>query len=260
MRRGGRIMMIFGLLLGIITAVATLFILRTARPETASEDGPPPVELRPVVVAFQAIEPYQPIPADAVGIREWPADAIPTDVVTDVATIAGQLASSRIYPGQILLQPMILDKELEEERLGLGGDAARIIPPGQVAASIPMDTVAGVAGSIRDGDRVDIMASMLIGEELVTQHVAQNVLVLKVGPWSLPGPEGAQSGDGESGIITFVVTPEEALRIKKVKDDSGIIDLALRAVNDEEIRELDAVGDDVIIEELRFRTRRTVAP
>lgn len=254
MRRGGRIMMIFGLVLGIITAVATLILLRTARP-VAPEEVATPVPLQPVVVAFQLIEPYQQIPPDAIGIREWPADAVAalTDVVTDVTTVANKLASSRIYPGQVILAPMLIDKELEEQRLGLGSNPAQIIPEGMVAYSLPIDEISGVGGTIRDGDRVDIMASYQVEEDLAVQLVAQNVLVLKVGSWVDPSADGERADGGSAGVITFIVSPQEALILKKIKDDSAGIDLALRAINDNTIRELDAVGDRFILEELRFR-------
>lgn len=262
MRRGGRIMMIFGLVLGIITAIATLFILRTSRP-VASGEAISTVPLQPVVVAYQPIEPYQPIPADAIGIREWPADTIPPDVVTDTTTIAGKLPTTRIYPGQIILQSMLIDKELEETRLGLGSDPAYIIPKGSVAVSLPIDDVSGVGGAIRDGDRVDVMGTFLInkasniqstGDEMVTQLVVQNALVLKIGAWAATASAGDQPGRSGAAVITLIVTPEEALRLKKTKDDSYAFDLALRAVNDEDVRELEPVGDGVIIDELRFRT------
>ncbi|HBY95172.1 MAG: Flp pilus assembly protein CpaB [Ardenticatenaceae bacterium] len=262
MRRGGRIMMIFGLVLGIITAIATLFILRTSRP-ASGEEAAAAVPLQPVVVAYQPIEPYQPILADAIGIREWPADTLPPDVVTDTTTVAGKLSSTRVYPGQIILQSMLIDKELEEKRLGLGSDPAYIIPKGFVAVSLPIDDVSGVGGAIRDGDRADVMASFQLsklsnigptGEEVVTQLVAQNVLVLKVGTWAPTTGDGSQTGRASVSVITLIVTPDEALRLKKAKDDGLSFDLALRPVNDEDVRELDPVGDQVILDELRFRT------
>lgn len=262
MRRGGRIMMIFGLVLGIITAIATLFILRTSRPVVPDETAMA-VTLQPVVVAFQPIPPYQPIPADAIGIREWPADTVPPDVVTDTTTVVGKLPSTRVYPGQVILQSMLIDKELEEQRLGLGSDPAYIIPKGSVAYSLPIDDVSGVAGAIRDGDRVDVMASFQIpkssnvngtGDEVVTQLVVQNALVLKVGSWVFSGGDGSQRSQSTSSVITLIVTPEEALRLKKTKDDGLSFDLVLRAIDDDELRQLDPVGDQVIIEELRFRT------
>lgn len=264
MRRGGRIMILFGLVLGIITAVVTLVLLRNSQ-ALSSENNAAAVPQVPVLVAFQPVEPYQPIPADAIGVREWPQDAVPPDAITDTSLIADKLPATRIYPGQIILQPMLIDKQLEETRLGLGSDPAYIIPEGQVAVSIPIDDVRGVGGTIRDGDRVDIIAtfdlekySQIIGAsggETISQLILQNILVFKVGPWNLGTDATGQSANqNTTQLVTLILDPQDAIILKKAQYDSIALDLALRAISDTEERQTDPVGDRGVVEDARFRT------
>lgn len=254
MRRSGRLLILLGLILAVITSVATLFMLRS-RPE---EVGTPAVPMASVVVAFQNIEAYVPVPADAIGIKQWPADKIPPDAIQDPADAVGKLTRSPIFPGQILLSAMLIDKETEETRLGLGSDASFIIPAGKVAVAMSVDDISGVAGAIQAGDRVDVMVSMRLTEDTargtinrpVTQFTLQDVEVLRIGPWGIP----TQQQDQRQRTITFLVDRQQAITLKYLRENA-LVDLALRAAGDHEQVTTDAVGEDYMIREFDIRPR-----
>jgi len=83
----------------------------------------------------------------------------------------------------------------------------------------------------------------------VTQLTVQNALVLRVGPWrtgeqpvpeegaegeEAPPEEGTPAASQEPDIITLVVTPQDALVLKFVRENGARIDLALRSAENTE--------------------------
>lgn len=248
MRAGGRILMVFGLVLGIIAAAATFIILQQS--PAAAPEAVEAVPSQRVVVAAQTIEPWQEIPINALVIREYP-DPLPQDAVlaqmpitdeegqTSVGDggqfVAGKISNTRIYPGQVLVTTQLIDKTLEEQRLGLGSTASYIVPEGLVATVLPIDQISSVAGALRSGDRVDIIATVNLGGDpnaetdtsvAVTQFLLQNVEILRVGSWRAADAEEA------GNLVTILVEPQEALEIKFIREETRW-NFVLRAITDE---------------------------
>jgi pilus assembly protein CpaB len=266
MRAGGRILMIFGVVLGMIAAAATFFVLRNS-PVAAEGAETAAVPTQPVIVAFQPIEPWQEIPPDAIGIREYPmplpADAVVdqmqvTDELTGESTtlsgmefVQGKISNTRIYPGQVLVSTQLIDKALEEQRLGVGSTASYIVPDGKVAIAIPVDQLSSVAGALKEGDRVDVMATMLLPDPndpesegiSVTQFFLQKVPVLRVGPWVV-----TDEANPEGGIVTVIVDPQQALELKRIREGARF-DFVLRSITDESDFTTTPVDDQYLIEE-----------
>jgi Flp pilus assembly protein CpaB len=298
MRSGGRILIIFGLLLGLLAAAATLILLRNSSAAQAAGvvEDVPAVEMVQVVVAYQPIEPWQPIPADAIGIREYPAPApdgailesgiqpTASDAEAETASVdaegteempvsgmeyvVGKISNTRIYPGQVIVQSQLIDKDLEEQRLGLGGEASYIIPDGKVAIAIPIDSISSVAGALRSGDQVDIIATVVLetpeeqvpsGEEGgtpeedpdVTQLLLQRVQILRVGAWSLTA-EDQQQGESAGGVVTIIVDPQQALELKHLQTNTQF-QFVLRSITDETEFVTEPVDDDYLIEKFNLQ-------
>jgi Flp pilus assembly protein CpaB len=89
---------------------------------------------------------------------------------------------------------------------------AQRIPPGQVAVTINVDTVRGVAGLIVPGDQVNIMAAAPDGQRFLFQNV--NVLAIGNTPAPQPGDTTATSTPAAGGgLMTFAVPPLAAAKI-----------------------------------------------
>jgi len=247
MRRGGRILIVLGVVLGLLTGGAALFVLQAP--------AAPPVPTKPVVVVVQPIGARVPIVQTAIQTRPWPADAIPAGALTDPTKAVNKLTRMPLLPGQILLEGMILDKEKEEkERKGVGSDASFIVPKGKVAVAFPISLISGVAHALQAGDSVDVMVSLDLTpapepgaktaptKYIVTQILLQDVEVLRVGPWPQPGAAGETRET--ANVVTFLVNRQDALVLKFVRENSLSIDLALRAAGDREI-----VGTEPITQE-----------
>ncbi len=273
MRAGGRILMIFGLILAVIAGVATFLVLqRSNQVEELGGAAPTETETQMVVVAFQTIEPYQEIPIDALEIRPYPnplpaeailAEQTATDELTGEEVIlpgdqfvAGKISNTRIYPGQVIVASQLVDKELEETRLGVGSNAAYIIPDGQMAVVIPANPESTVAGAVRAGDLIDVVVSATVDDEtnpdeeqeVVSQITLQRIQVLRVGFWSAAQAEDDQ-GVGESSVvyITVLVTPQQAVELKTI-EQAATYEISLRSITDEAEFVTEPVDLDYLIE------------
>jgi Flp pilus assembly protein CpaB len=273
MRAGGRILMIFGLILAVIAGVATFLVLqRSDQAEELGGEQTAAPETTTVIVAVQPIEPYQEIPIDAIQVRPYPnpvpADAILEEQATvDELTgeevvlpgtqfVAGKISNTRIYPGQVIVATQLIDKQLEETRLGLGSNAAYIVPDGQVAVIIPASPESTIAGALRAGDQVDIIVSASIedpgdeeGElEVVSQITLQQVQVLRVGFWSAAQADD-NAGVGESNLVylTLLVSPQQAVELKTI-EQAATYEIALRSITDEAEFVTEPVDLDYLIE------------
>ena len=86
------------------------------------------------------------------------------------------------------------------------------IPPGQVAISVQVDQVKGVANLIVPGDQVNLLATAPDGERYLYQNV--NVIAVGATPAPQPGETTASTTPaGGSGLLTFAVPPQAAAKI-----------------------------------------------
>jgi len=141
-----------------------------------------------IVIAVQELPRGFRIPANAVAVRPWPADSAPFNGITNVEDVVNKIARTDIFREQPILSNMLVDdfQNLASELGRVGSDAAAILPNTLVAVAMPIDRLTSVAYAIQDGDRVDVIVSMLfvdVDEEF--QTITPNDLILY-----LEGAEG----------------------------------------------------------------------
>lgn len=149
-----------------------------------------------------------------------PRQYLPADAVTDLATIRGDIAVANLVTGQILEQGLF------EAPSAAISSAAEAVPAGDVAITVSVDAIHGVAGLIHPGDEVDILVQDPVGVE---QFLYQDVRVLAVGtelaPVSNVAATSASSATtvapATSGLITFAVPPRAAARIALAQSDGA---------------------------------------
>lgn len=143
--------------------------------------------------------------------------SVPPSAVTDSSVLGGKVAAATIQSRQF-----ITDASFVAPAEGGGGTlAASIGDKTSVAVTIAFDAARAVANQIAPGDRVDLIAG---GEK--GQYLYRGVKVLAVGTETSANATG---GNGQpsptasaSGLITFEVTPEQALAIVNAGRDGGI--------------------------------------
>ncbi len=255
MRRGGRVLVLLGILLGVLTAGGVYFVLLTAQPQT------PQVKTISVVVAQQNIASRAEIPPEALGKADWPEPYVPPGAFERTADVTGKVALEPIYQGQIILPPMLLDKtKVKETR----SNASYVVPEGKVAVAYPLTALVGVAGAIQTGDTVDLIMTLspggkvmtgtqtiTINEGSVTQFFLQDVLILNLGPW--PGPAGQEKSTvPAASILTFAVTPQDALALKTAREQ-GVIEFVLRRAGDHQPFRTEPVTLAYLIKRFNFQ-------
>ncbi len=118
-----------------------------------------PIKFVDLVIAVQELPRGIIIPPNAVAVRPWPEDAAPINVITSVDDVVGKRARTDIFREQPILTNMVVDDLTGAAHVG--SDAAAVLPEGLRAVSIPIDRLTDIAYAPQDGDRVDLIISML---------------------------------------------------------------------------------------------------
>jgi pilus assembly protein CpaB len=166
--------------------------------------------------------------ADAVNggyiVREnVPRQFRPSEAVNDLSSLQGKQAVASFSVGQVVVSSMFVSPTAAEN--SFSGQ----IPAGDVAITVSVDQVHGVAGLPVPGDRVDILVSVNGNESFMLQ----NVPILAIGQ-STAAAAQANSSDAtttasssSSGLYTFGLRPSDAARIALAQQQDMGIYLAL---------------------------------
>ena len=143
--------------------------------------------------------------------KKVPAEFRPSTAVTNVAVIRDQAAGANLPTGEVVVSGMFQSPD------AIASVASETVPQGDVAISVSVDQVHGVAGLIQPGDKVDILVDLNGNQET---YLFQSVPVLAVGTTLVPAPGTAAAtatqtatATQQSNVITFAVTPAAAARI-----------------------------------------------
>jgi pilus assembly protein CpaB len=121
-------------------------------------------------------------------------------------------------------------------RPGDHGFLAAVLGPGMRAVSVGVDTIAGAAGLIWPGDRVDLILTQVIGDtalpvgrRIAAETILTDVRVIAIDQQLVQGvaPDGS---DGKARTVTMEVTSAEAERVA-VASRIGRLSLAVRSVD-----------------------------
>lgn len=121
------------------------------------EPGEPLPEMVEVVVSIQTVPRGWQLSETELATDLRLASEVGPNVVTDIADAAGRYARTDIFQGETLtFDALITDPTiLGENEFG----PSSLIPPGFVAAAVPMDRLSGVAYGLQAGDSIDILIS-----------------------------------------------------------------------------------------------------
>ena len=186
------------------------------------------IPTKPVAVAASDLDIGAELTKDNVRIIQWPANAVPANVIGD----------SKDVIGRGLILPMIqnepfLPMKLASAEAGAGLPPA--IPPGLRALSIKVNEVIGVAGYVLPGTRVDVLVTVSPGQggagDMTSKVILTNVQVLAAG--TKIDRETDKNKPIAVSVVTLLVSPEEAERLTLASTE-GKIQLALRNPLDKE--------------------------
>jgi pilus assembly protein CpaB len=180
----------------------------------APEATPTP-PLVSIVIAGQPINRDDEIKPEALSSMPFPQDKLTEKLVTNPDQVVGKYA---VYP---IAQNVPITLDMVADRPGLnqpGSEAAKVISPGLVAITIPLNWQSSVGYSIRDGDRVNIIATTLfvdVDSNFQSELPNNTAVVTGTGfiPDSLPVLTAGVAAGGPQGRAELDPTLNQALYI-----------------------------------------------
>jgi Flp pilus assembly protein CpaB len=181
----------------VLLAAAALFLaLRPAPP-------PAPVSAAvPVAVAAVDLPAGTMLSGPDVGVARLPPGVVPRGVVPDGQPLVGRVLAGAVRAGE----------PLTDARL-VGPGLTALLPADQVAAPVRLADLA-VAGLVRPGDRVDVLAAL--PDTDWAEVVAAGALVLAA------PPSAPEDGDPAAGLLLLAVDGPTAARLAAVATTSTL--------------------------------------
>lgn len=252
-QRGGCLWLLVGLFLAVVAGgLAFTAMLRATSVEPATQVEP----RRAVVIVARDVPPHTELTAEDLIVKEIPLSAIPDNAVRELEAAVGKVTTSELVAGEILLKPRIAELGERGPRLNFK------LEPGKVVMAFPADDLLSKSGALQPGDIVDILYSIEIvptettaartsgAPEVVTFWALQQVPISAI----VLSPEvrgGAIQGQSEAQpqSILLALDPQDALVLKHLKDSGGIVDIVLRAREDETEYKTEPVNPPYLQEE-----------
>jgi pilus assembly protein CpaB len=207
--------LLLALILGVAAAAMVFTFLASQKTET------PMVQ---VVAAASNIPANTKLTADMLKMSSFPADSVPPGYFRDSSELVDMVAKADLR----------IDRPILKASLVPPG----IVPSGMRAVTIGLDQVIGVAGFLKPGDRVDVIATYDLDSNTYTRTVLQNAELLAIGP-----DAGENSGTSKpndkveskvASTATLAVMPQDAEKLF-LADSKGKLRLTLRPPEDRSI-------------------------
>jgi pilus assembly protein CpaB len=189
----------------VVASVASLLLYRllaSTRPASA-KTAAATIHL---AVAARNLEVGVVLKEDDIKMAEWTGSA-PEGVFTRPQELVGRGVTTRMLSREPILESRLASK-------GAGGGLASMIPEGMRAVAIRVNDVAGVAGFVTPGMRVDVLISGTPGSSnasaalgVQSKTMLQNVEVLSAGQDFKKDAEGKPI---TVQVVNLLVTPEQA--------------------------------------------------
>jgi pilus assembly protein CpaB len=240
-----RFLTVLGVSLVFALVVSSVFYQMTARSSNAKRVES--TDTKDVVVATRPLGVGWMIKPADVKIEKVPNDAFPKGAFAKVEDVLDRPVISNV-----LLDEPILEGRLAAKGSGLG--LAPTIPVGMRAVTVRVNDVAGVAGFVLPGMKVDVLVTghPPNGDSTMTTTCLQNMLVLSAGQTMTPDSRGQTI---QAPTVTLLVDPEQAETLT-LANSEGRIQLVLRNSSDQTIEKTSGR----FVSELYGAARKPVAP
>ncbi len=239
-----RFLTVLGVSLVFALVVSSVFYQMTSKGRTRKVES---TETKDVVVATRPLGIGVMVKPADVKLSKVPADAFPKGAFSKVEDVLDRPVISNI----------LLDEPLLEGRLAIKGSGlglAPTIPVGMRAVTVRVNDVAGAAGFVLPGLRVDVLVTGRppSGDSTMTSTVLQNLLVLSAGQAMQADARGSPVS---VSTVTLLVTPADAETLT-LANGEGRIQLVLRNSSDDGIEKTPGR----YVAELYGAPRRPAAP
>ncbi|MCL6520226.1 MAG: Flp pilus assembly protein CpaB [Armatimonadetes bacterium] len=182
-----------------------------------------------VVAASKDIPARTIITQEMVKVNDFPRKLIPPNAAVSIDSVIGKVALQTIKEGN----PISMN-QLAPRGAALGLSYA--VPPLMRAVTVALDPIIGVAGFLKPGDHVDVVATFDVGDGTVTKTVLQDVELLAIGSQVVEGEidpgTGKPAKPQTQPNATLAVTPQDAEKLI-LAESKGKLRLTLRYYGDQ---------------------------
>ena len=176
--------------------------------EIVEEQAPPVVNMRTVVTARVDIPAMTPIKSEMLELKEVPEDYAPSDAFSDFSRLKDTSSKAPIFAGDVITERKL---SAEVKDAGFVGK----IPPDCRAVSISVNSLTGVDGFAKSGDKVDLLLVESKDYSATTNIILQDVLLLSInqnyGEDSVN--VNSNSATQNPSIATVALMPNDILRL-----------------------------------------------
>jgi len=214
--------LVFALGAGVLIFMWTSNLAQQQPKETTAK-----VETVAVVVSKLDIKRGTKLTDDMLQTRKFTPDSKPSGAFSEIEAIEGRVLNADVGANEAVTTSKLADPSI------IGGGVSALIEPGKRAMAVKGNSVMGLAGFVRPGDRVDVIVSLTVGqnETPVTKLVLERVKVLATGTeLTAPDTEGKTAS---VDIYTLELTPKES-ELLALTSTRGTLNFALRNEQDEE--------------------------
>jgi pilus assembly protein CpaB len=233
----GRLFLGISVVSGVVAVLLTQELVRRDG-SRAQKAATPVIETEPVLVARVDLAAGESIGAGQIDVTPWPRAFLPPGYLNEPGQVERRILKRPVQKGEPLLASALAPLGAEAGLGSLIGDERR-------AMAVKVDPVVIVAGFVKPGSRVDVIATIRTerGELPSTGQVLQDLKVLAIDQKL----EDAGSGEAElASVVTLEVTPAEAQVLAHAARE-GALQLTLRNPIDGQKFSLPGIsGDDVI--------------
>lgn len=240
MLRGSRKYWFVAVVCGLVTAMLTYRYISDLKTSYS------PDNLVQVVIAREHITRDTMISRGQVKLAAIPAQYVNVGAVHRIESVLGKTAAADMPAGEPVLMSRLVSSAKKAERL------AYAIPPQQRAVSIAVDSISGVAGYIKAGDRIDVVATVDVpmdeqgngNARTFSILTLQNIEVLAVGD-NLELADKKKSAGSKS--LTLAVKVEDALPLV-LASERGNLRLLLRSPVDKSTKTVSPIPLRTLLE------------
>jgi pilus assembly protein CpaB len=220
--------------LAVLLGLGAAFMARefTGNTPAASAAGVP---TKPVVITQMDVGTAAALAPTELTLVDWPAELVPVGAIHSLAGAEGRVTRRPLAKGEPVLESALFDQ-------GAEGGLPAVIADEHRAVSVKVDSVIGVAGFVKPGSRVDVMATVRrvdTSEALpYSKVILQDVKVLAI------DQKLEEAKDGEAqlvSVVTLEVKPEAAQKLIYSAHE-GRLQLAMRTPGDDAVVELASTG------------------
>lgn len=212
--------LILAILLGLVAAVMIFAVLSGSQKSATSAQTQ-------IVTASTNIPSGMVVTAVDLNTRSFNQSEVPPGALTSEALVIGKVTKTDLRAGQPILAGNLRTS---------GEQLTDLVPPFMRAVTVGLDPVSGVAGFLKPGNRVDVIATFDINSASYAKTVLQNVLLIAINSEALEAGDKTAPGSQSTPTptATLAVSPGDAERLI-LADAKGKLRLSLRSSEDKTI-------------------------